>query len=280
MVRMREGQTIRIGCQSWSYDDWVTEAGGETIFYPRGTKQAEMLPLYARVFDTIEVDSTAYGVPPASNVEGWYEKTPDSFIFSPKVPRAVTHEFSLRPGSYPVMESFVAAVFGLRQKLGVILIQLPASFEATKENAQTFRDFLARLRRGARFAVEFRNPGWFLDWTYEELTSAGVALALVEGRWVPKETMFAAAEKVPLDFAYIRLMGIRDLEKFDRIYRNRDENLAVWMAEIKRLPAREIFIYVDNYYEGHAPATVNKIKHRLHLPVTPPSILEEQPSLF
>ena len=75
-------------------------------------------------------------------------------------------------------------------------------------------------------------------------------------------------------------MGIRDLEKFDRIYRNRDENLDLWMGRIKRLAAREIYIYVDNYYEGHAPATVNKIKERLNLPITPPAVLEEQPSLF
>lgn len=277
---MSNGRTIRVGCQSWSYDDWITKAGGDAVFYPRGTKQADMLQLYAQVFDTIEVDSTAYGVPPASNIDGWYEKTPDSFVFSLKAPRSVTHEFSLRAGSFPVMESFVAAVRGLKQKLGVILVQLPASFEATKENAQVFRDFLANLPGGARFAVEFRNPGWFVDWTYEELANTNVALALVEGKWVPTETMLAVAEKAPAEFAYIRFMGVRDLEKFDRIYRNRDENLDVWAKEIERLTASEIYIYVDNYYEGFAPATVNKIKERLHLPITTPAILEEQPSLF
>jgi uncharacterized protein YecE (DUF72 family) len=277
---MSDAKTIRIGCQSWSYDDWVTKAGGETVFYPRGTKPAEMLPLYSQVLDTIEVDSTAYGVPQISAVEGWYEKTPDSFVFSLKVPRAVTHEFSLRPGCYPIIESFVAAARHLKQKLGVILVQLPASFEATKENAQSVRDFLAQLPRDVKFAVEFRNSGWFVDWTFEEFASSAIPLALVEGKWVNHELMFAAADKAPADFAYIRFMGIRDLDKFDRIYRSRDENLDLWMETIKRLNAREVYIYVDNYYEGHAPATVNKIKERLNLPITPPAVLEEQPSLF
>ena len=277
---MENGPFIRIGCQSWTYDDWVTKAGGETVFYPRGTKPAEMLPLYSQVLDTIEVDSTAYGVPQISAVEGWYEKTPESFVFSLKVPRAVTHEFSLRPGCYPIIESFVAAARHLKLKLGVILVQLPASFEATKENAQSVREFLAQLPRDLKFAVEFRNPGWFVDWTYEEFASSGVPLALVEGKWVDNELMFAAAEKSTADFAYVRFMGIRDLEKFDRIYRSRDENLDLWMERIKRLSAREVYIYVDNYYEGHAPATVNKIKERLNLPITPPAVLEEQPSLF
>ena len=174
---MENGRTIRIGCQSWSYDDWVTKAGGETVFYPRGTKPAEMLPLYSQVLDTIEVDSTAYGVPQISAVEGWYEKTPESFVFSLKVPRAMTHEFSLRPGCYPIIESFVAAARHLKQKLGVILVQLPASFEATKENAQSVRDFLAQLPRDVKFAVEFRNSGWFVDWTFEEFASSAIPLA-------------------------------------------------------------------------------------------------------
>src|SRR5688572_21414367 len=60
-----------IGCQSWQYEDWVTEIGGETVFYPRGTKAGDMLGLYSEVFDTIEVDSTAYGTPAVSTLEGW-----------------------------------------------------------------------------------------------------------------------------------------------------------------------------------------------------------------
>jgi uncharacterized protein YecE (DUF72 family) len=273
-------QTIRIGCQSWTYEDWITKAGGETVSYPRGTKQAEMLPLYSQVFDTIEVDSTAYGVPQASAIEGWYDKTPEGFVFSLKVPRAVTHEFSLRPGCYPIIESFIAAARELQQKLGAILVQLPASFEATKENAQTLRDFLAQIPQKQKFAIEFRNPGWFVEWTYEELANAGVAIALVEGKWVPNDLMFEAARKVRNDFAYVRFMGVRDLDKFDRIYRDRDQTLDVWVEEIAKLDSNEVYIYIDNYFEGHAPATVNKLKQRLNLPIKPAALLEDQPSLF
>ena len=65
---MFETKTFHIGCQSWQYDDWITEAGGETIFYPRGTRPADMLSLYSEAFDTIEVDSTAYGTPAISTL--------------------------------------------------------------------------------------------------------------------------------------------------------------------------------------------------------------------
>jgi uncharacterized protein YecE (DUF72 family) len=75
-------------------------------------------------------------------------------------------------------------------------------------------------------------------------------------------------------------MGERDLERFDRIYRHRDSILDRWAAEIEKLDASEVFIYFDNYFEGFAPATANKMESRLDLPVSEVSVLETQRSLF
>src|SRR5687767_14078291 len=87
---------IYIGCQGWNYDDWTTKAGGDFIFYPRGTRSNEMLALYAEIFETIEVDSTFYAIPPASTVENWYKKTPVGFTFSLKLPQEISHTHVLR----------------------------------------------------------------------------------------------------------------------------------------------------------------------------------------
>lgn len=271
---------VHIGCQSWGYDDWITPIGGETVFYPSGTKNDEMLGLYSRMLNTIEIDSTVYGIPSAATVEKWYEQTPDAFTFSLKMPREVTHERLLDKTTLPIVDEFVGRISRLEEKLGLILIQLPGSFEAIRENALNLRRFVSGLPREFRFAVEFRNSGWFNDWTYDELAASGVALCLVEGKWVPRELMFASLVKHELPFAYFRFMGERDLRRFDRIYRERDETLAHWSKVIKKLKAKEIFVYVDNYFEGHAPATANKLKVLLDLPKSDPNILEQQPSLF
>jgi len=277
---MPETKNFHIGCQSWQYDDWVTQAGGETIFYPRGTRPAEMLSTYAEVFDTIEVDSTAYGTPALSTLEGWTESTPDNFLFSLKVPSVITHEMSLSPATYPLIDEFVDAARNLGPKLGVILIQFPAVFESTKENGIALRSFIERLPTDIRFGVEFRHPGWFVDWTFEELNSRDVALALVAGKWVPEEVVFAAFEKTETGFGYVRLMGIRDLPKFDRIYRDRLAEIERWTERMKSLTASEVFVYVDNYFEGHGPATANRLKTALGVPVIDPRELEKQASLF
>lgn len=277
---MSEDTQYHIGCQSWGYDDWITPAAGETVFYPSGTKQSEMLELYSQVFDTIEVDSTAYGIPPLSSLEGWSAKTPAGFTFSLKVPSRITHEFSLDARSIPVMREFVHRVANLREKLGVILIQLPASFESNVENAQNLRAFFNSLPIDRRFAVEFRHPGWFVDWTYDELNERGIALALVEGKWVPRDTIFEAMEMINAEFAYIRIMGLRDLEKFDRIYRGRTDELQAWAERIGTLNTNNLFIYADNYFEGHAPATANRLKEMLNIVPVSPAVLENQQSLF
>jgi uncharacterized protein YecE (DUF72 family) len=277
---MRNTKIFHIGCQSWQYDDWISKPGEDPIFYPRGTRPPEMLEYYSQIFDTIEVDSTAYGTPAVSTLDGWVAATPDNFRFSLKVPRAITHEFSLTPHSYTLMDEFTDAARLLGKKLGAILIQLPASFESTKDNGAALRGFVSRLPRDMKFALEFRHPGWFVEWTFDELNENGVALGLVAGKWIPEETVFSAFEKTDAPIAYLRMMGLRDLDKFDRIYRDRIREIEQWAARTRELKAEQVFVYLDNYFEGHAPATANRFKAQLGIPITDPQKLDPQASLF
>lgn len=271
---------IRAGCQGWNYDDWTTRAGGESIFYPRGTKPNEMLALYSEIYDTIEVDSTFYAIPPASTIENWFKKTPDNFTFSLKMPQEITHEHALRESSFAILDEFCERIKDLREKLGIVLIQLAPQFEASKENAQNLRKFLERLPKEIRFAVEFRERGWLVDWTFQELEKSAVALCLTEGSWIPRELTFNSIENLTTDFAYVRFMGERDLTAFDKIYRHQNTNLQIWKEEIEKLKAKEILVYFSNFYEGHAPASVNKLKKLLGQTTTNASDLENQGSLF
>jgi uncharacterized protein YecE (DUF72 family) len=275
-----QNSKIQVGCQGWNYADWTTKPGGETVFYPRGTKSGEMLEAYSKIFETIEVDSTFYAIPPLSAVENWYKKTPEDFTFSLKMPQEITHEHVLRASGFPILEAFCERVSELKEKLASVLIQLAPQFEASKENAQALRAFLARLPAEIRFAVEFRERAWLVDWTFEELEKAEVALCLVEGSWIPRGQMFEAIEKPTADFSYIRFMGERDLTRFDEIQRHQDTNLQIWKEEIQKIKAKDIYVYFSNFYEGFAPASVNKLRELLGQNVVDVSDLENQGSLF
>jgi uncharacterized protein YecE (DUF72 family) len=143
---VKRSTKYHIGCQSWGYDDWITKPGGDTVFYPVGTKRNEMLQQYSQAFDTIEIDSTVYGLPPVSNFESWYAKTPPNFLFSLKLPREITHERSLDTTSFPMLEEFLKRASAFREKLGVLLIQLPARFDSAKENDKTSAIFCPDCR--------------------------------------------------------------------------------------------------------------------------------------
>ena len=56
-IKQTMGQTL-IGTQGWDYPAWMGS------FYPKGTRTANRLAVYARAFPTVEVDSTFYAVPP------------------------------------------------------------------------------------------------------------------------------------------------------------------------------------------------------------------------
>ena len=278
---------VEVGCQGWNYPDWVTgpAAGRRAVFYPRGTRAAAMLEIYARAFATVEVDSTFYAIPSVSTIEGWNKKTPPGFTFSLKLPQEITHGRALRGESASAMlAEFCARVRGLGDKLAAILVQLPPQFDATPEHRRALSEFLPQLPPDLRFSIEFRHRSWFAE---EEAVGAilkrhNVSLALVEGPWIDRERMWRAIDRQTAPFAYVRWMGARDLTRFDAVARAQDDNLRVWSERIKG-PSRRgltVYAYFSNYYEGHAPASANKLKSLLGQPTSEPDDLEHQPSLF
>jgi uncharacterized protein YecE (DUF72 family) len=283
MSSANDNGRVRVGCQGWNYEDWVTGPGGGVgVFYPRGTRSADMLEAYARVFETVEVDSTFYAIPPASTFESWMKRTPDGFTFSLKLPQEITHERALRAGSVALLEEFCERARILREKLASVLIQLPPQFELTPENGRALRDFLPRLPRDIQFSIEFRSPDWLKETVRGFLAEHNVALALVEGQWIAQEKTWELAQEPTASFAYIRWMGPRNLTRFDVVQRAQDENLLAWAVMIEQLLKRvkQVYACFSNFYEGHAPASANKLKRLLGQTVVEAADLEDQPSLF
>jgi uncharacterized protein YecE (DUF72 family) len=276
-------ECAHVGCQGWSYADWVTPpAGGTPVFYPQGTRDADMLSIYARAFDTVEVDSTFYAVPSASVVDAWHKRTPARFTFALKLPREITHEHALGRGGDHALAEFCDHARLLQDKLAAVLIQLPPHFDAGAENARALARFLPRLPKDVRFAVEFRHASWIEESVLDLLNKHDVALALVEGEWIARRALWQCVEHLSADFAYIRWMGARDLSRFDAVQRPQDKNLELWAEAVRRLCARvrEVFAYFSNFHEGHAPASANRLKKLLGLPTVSPADLEDQQTLF
>jgi uncharacterized protein YecE (DUF72 family) len=278
---------VQVGCQGWNYDDWVTpRAAARPVFYPRGTRAEHMLDSYARAFDTVEVDSTFYAAPSDSTYDAWARRTPPGFTFALKLPRRITHEEALRGDvAERALSEFCRGARRLKGKLAAVLVQMPPQFEATRDNLRALSEFLPLLPDDIRFAVELRDPFWFEEELLVPLSlQRHVSLALVEGPWATRERVWRAAAPLleTTDFAYVRWMGARDLTRFDEVQRPQEANLERWAAAVERLSDRLPYVcaYFSNYYEGHAPASANRLKRLLGQPFVAPDELENQPPLF
>jgi len=269
---------VLIGTQGWNYPAWVGP------FYPDGTRPAAMLSLYAQAFGTVEVDSTFYAIPPVNSVRGWAARTPDGFVFSLKLPQEITHERQLRRSAAET-ELFIERARLLGPKLGPILVQMgpefgPADFDALEA-------FVPTLPHDLRFAVELRRSEWTKPDVLPDLLGLlrdqGVALALSDGRWMPRDTVLELAMEPTAGFHYLRWMGPnRDLTDFSHVQVDRAAEVDAWAGVLRGLPARgiDIFGYANNHFEGHSPSSARDIQRLLGVAPVDPRQIGEQISLF
>jgi uncharacterized protein YecE (DUF72 family) len=261
---------IRIGTQGWSYPDWVG------TFFPPGAKQQDFLPFYARVFDTVELDTTFYHPPRASVVRSWAWHAPEGFRFAAKVPQRITHEARLSAMGEHLHE-FVRALAQLEDKLGPLLVQMPAEFVREEGTVGVLGRFLAAAGSAVRIAVEFRHRSWHAPATWDLLRRHNVAVAWTEWRDLPRVT------EVTADFLYLRWLGDREaVEKLDRVQIDRGRSFESWQADLARaLPqVREVYGYFNNHWAGHSPASANEMKRRLGLATVDAKSLWPQGELF
>ena len=264
---------LRLGAQGWNYAAWVGP------FYPAGTRAREYLATYARAFDTVEVDSTFYAIPPVATVRGWRERTPDGFTFALKLPREITHERRF-VGVGDVAARFLDAARELGPKLGPVLIQCGADLPTeARPDVETFLD---TLPRDVQFAIEFRDRRWITEDVHAMLAARNVALALVDARWVPRKWMLALAARPTAAHAYVRWLGPdRTITDYSRLQEDRRAEIDAWAAVLPTLArAVPVYGYVNNHFAGHSPASLRMLQTALGQVPQDPAQLDDQFGLF
>src|SRR5271163_449434 len=252
---------LRIGTSAF------TAAGWETSFYPGGMKPAEYLTYYATKFNTVEVDSTFYRTPSVATVNGWERKTPAGFSLAAKVPQLITHEKILQDCDAD-LKHFVETMDLMGDKLGPLLFQFgyfnKTVFKTGKKFLARLEPFLKKLPKGYRFALEIRNKQWLTAEFFDLLREHKVAYALIDQAWMPRASeIFEKFDPITADFTYIRLLGDRkgieqQTKVWDKVIVDRSKDLRSWVDVCERTTRRGVdtFVYVNNHYAGHAPATV------------------------
>ncbi len=129
---------IRIGTSGWSYPTW------RPGFYPQSIQPAGFLEFYARHFDTVELNTTAYRLPAAEQFERWAQTVPDGFEFTPKLALARPE----RVGTY------FQRVARLEDRLGPIRVVVQSARDEGVLAA------LLEAAEGRSLAFDFRHDSW------------------------------------------------------------------------------------------------------------------------
>jgi uncharacterized protein YecE (DUF72 family) len=265
---------VRIGTCSWA-DESLSK-----YWYPRGLKPGERLGYYAERFDTVEVDSTYYRLPPEEMVARWAERTPQGFVMHVKAFGVMTrHPVKIEQlppdlrGEAPVDERgrvdrpsrefraeifsrFLAALEPLRSagKLGGILFQLP-SYVVCKPVSLDYLEWARGQLEGEDMLVEFRHRSWLDDENREAtlafLEGIGATHVIVDAPKTEARNLVPTVLALTSPTAYVRFHGrnastwnVRGrsaAERFDYLYS--DDELGEWVE-----PMREIAGKAENAY--------------------------------
>jgi uncharacterized protein YecE (DUF72 family) len=285
--------SVRVGTSGWNYPSGRGTWNG--IFYPvppgRRSRSAKFdeLGFYAEHFDTVEINSSFYGVPSAATARGWAERTPAGFDFSLKLYQKFTHPemFHKSTGKDPWelsardVDEFRTAIDPLASagKLGALLAQFPASFKFEPDSREYLEWLLERFK-DYPVAVELRHSSWSdrTDDTLQLLDAFGAAWTQIDE---PKFRFSIRQDLLPniKSFYYLRLHGRNAAEwwehehaedRYNYLYTERE--LRPFATAVKTAGAlvKKQYVYMNNHFAAQAVADAAVLRHLLDDPIEAP----------
>jgi uncharacterized protein YecE (DUF72 family) len=277
-----ETHKIRIGPAGWSYADW------EGTVYPKHGSKFDHLAYLSQYFDTIEINSPYYRIPPPTHSKSWVRRVagnPD-FRFTTKVFRGFTHEDApLADADVKAFRDYLDPLMEA-DKLGAILLQFPWSFKNTPESREklielfrAFRDYPQALE--VRHST-FQNPEFYAFLDEHDVSWVNVDQPLYDNSVKPADTATGP-------IAYARLHG-RNYEKwfshqeswerYNYLYSKKE--LAPWVERIESMARnKDTYVVTNNHFRGQAILNAGELKEALGQDGTlPPQLKEAYPERF
>jgi len=250
-MRRRTDVTWRIGTIGFSYSPW------RGVFYPPGSKPNEYLAYYASRFDSVELDTTFHAMPTLERVRAWAEQVDEQFRFVVKTPKMITHEGPIEQ-RVDLMRAFADVVRGFEQKLGMVLLQFPPTFEPRETSS--LMKMLDRVR-DVPLAVEFRNNAWFAQGTVRLFDERGVTV-------VANDYLDQTQPLISRQPMFLRFIGEHDrFSKYDEEELDMTERLQWWIDQVEKRAAPNATVYAmfNNDYAGYSVGTGDRLKDLLSL---------------
>jgi uncharacterized protein YecE (DUF72 family) len=283
---------IMMGSCSWKYDSW------QGIVYPHQGK-FDYLQEYSKQFNTVEVDQwfwSLFGVdkvklPDAKTVNEYLQAVPRDFKFTVKIPNSITltHFYThgkpkgspLEPNPHffspSLLREFLERIEPLREHIGVLMFQFEylnrQKMSSQADFLQKFADFIHQCSGEYRYAVETRNPNYLNERYFEFLNRHNLYHVFVQGYYMPHIIdIYKKYSDFIQELTIFRLMGPdrKAIEKkaanhWGAIIDPKDDELDDIVTILHQLAERktDVYLNVNNHYEGSAPLTIRKIQEML-----------------
>ena len=228
---------VRAGCAGWSLP---------RPLWPEFPAAGTHLQRYAARFNAVEINSSFYRPHQSGTYARWADSVPDNFRFSVKLPKTITHQQRLADCD-AMLDTFLAQVTCLGERLGCLLVQLPPSLAF---DAGTVKAFLAALRErhGGPVALEPRHASWFAPPADALLDACRIGRVLAD-------PLVDQAGRAPGGFAglvYVRLHGSPRM--YYSAYERAFLDALVVRLEIAAASGANVWCIFDNTAEGAAVA--------------------------
>lgn len=257
---MARGEVL-FGVAGWSYADW------RGVVYPRDC--ADPLRAVAARVDAIEINSTFYGVPKASNCRAWVERTTDlGTLFTAKLPQQFTHQRRCDAATIAATRDGFAPLLASGRLLG-LLAQFAHGFAFEAAALRHLQQLAAAFGGDAPLFVEVRHRTWNSSDALTALTDLGLGvLALDYPGMVGGFSRDVPVAGGPGRMAYFRLHG-RNRAWFRKgATRNEVYDWRYSAAEVRQLAARigrlaeaapRTLVIANNHFHGKAMAVIEDL---------------------
>lgn len=281
---------IRIGTCSWKYDSW------QGLVYSDQAKNNYLLE-YSKKFDTVEIDQwfwSLFGIDkvslPLPNVVDEYSTSvPEDFKFTIKVPNSITlthfyrkikiDPLEINPYflSTDLFDTFLNSLKPMHPKIGLLMFQFEylnkQKMTSQSEFIENFSGFIEKCDPNFTYCIEIRNPYYLNKKYFEFLKQYNLGHVFLQGYFMPDIAQIYQKYRFLIEtVSAIRLHGPNrsDIEKkskgdWSKIYDPKDDELSRITKIIEEIHSKNLDVYVNvnNHYEGSAPLTIEKIRRVL-----------------
>ena len=268
-----------LGCPVWASASWLGK-----VFSP-AARRDQWLGQYSAAFNTVEGNSTFYGLPRKETIERWAADTEPGFRFALKFPQAISHVRQLVDAETETAEFLdLLQVLRSADRLGPAFLQLPPQFSVSQLPA--LERYLQSLPKELSYAVEVRHRSFFSEGPAEAeldgiLAGLGINRVLYDSRplfaYPPEDDFEEKAQRqkprsplrrtVTGPQPMLRIIGRDDVSACDRWLEDWAPIVASW---IQQGLTPYVFTHAPNDF--YCPDLARRFHDvlRAHLPALPP----------